>query len=96
MQSDDHSRVIVHVDIDCFYAQVEMNKNPELADVPLGVQQKNIVVTSNYVAREYGIRKCMSVKEARELCPHLVLVRGEDLHDYRQISYKVSKRSCVA
>lgn len=91
MQSNDHSRVIVHIDIDCFYAQVEINKKPELANLPVGVQQKNIVVTSNYVAREYGIKKCMLVKEAQELCPNLVLVKGEDLHDYRQISYKVRK-----
>lgn len=87
---DDHKRTIIHIDIDCFYAQVEMNKNPELRNKPLGIQQKNIVVTSNYVAREFGIQKCMLIEEATKLCPNLVLVKGEDLHDYRQISYKVT------
>ncbi|XP_023012837.1 DNA polymerase iota [Leptinotarsa decemlineata] len=87
---DDHSRTIIHVDLDCFYAQVEMNKNPKLRDVPLGIQQKNIVVTSNYIAREYGIKKCMLIEDAFKLCPNLVLVKGEDLHDYRQTSYKVT------
>ncbi|XP_063231159.1 DNA polymerase iota [Bacillus rossius redtenbacheri] len=85
-----HPRVIVHIDIDCFYAQVEMLKNPELRSQPLGIQQKNIVVTCNYVARQFGIKKCMLLAEAKELCPSLVLVKGEDLYDYRQTSAKVT------
>jgi DNA polymerase iota len=87
---DDHARTIVHIDIDCFYAQVEMNKNPDLRAVALGIQQKNIVVTSNYKAREFGVKKCMLISEAKKLCPDLVLANGEDLHDYRQVSYKVT------
>ncbi|RZC32611.1 IMS and/or HHH 5 domain containing protein [Asbolus verrucosus] len=87
---DDHSRTIIHIDLDCFYAQVEMNKNPNFRSVPLGIQQKNIVVTSNYKAREFGIKKCMLIAEAKKLCPNLVLANGEDLHDYRQTSYKVT------
>lgn len=70
---EEHARTIIHIDIDCFYAQVEILKNPDLANIPLGIQQKNIVVTSNYVAREYGIQKCMLVTEAKSLCPQLVL-----------------------
>jgi DNA polymerase iota len=87
---DDHARTIVHIDIDCFYAQVEMKKNPDLRAVALGIQQKNIVVTSNYKAREFGVKKCMLISEAKKLCPDLVLANGEDLHDYRQVSYKVT------
>lgn len=87
----DHSRTIVHVDMDCFYAQVEMLKDPSLASLPLGVKQKNIVVTSNYVAREMGVRKTMLVEDAKKVCPDLVLVNGKDLHDYRQMSYKVTE-----
>ncbi|PNF25733.1 hypothetical protein B7P43_G14157 [Cryptotermes secundus] len=67
-----------------------MIKNPALRNCPLGIQQKNIIVTSNYVAREYGIEKCMLVNEGLQLCPQLVLVRGEDLYDYRQISAKIT------
>ncbi|CAG9813015.1 unnamed protein product [Phaedon cochleariae] len=88
---EDHSRTIIHIDIDCFYAQVEMIKDPKLKYVPLGIQQKNIVVTSNYIAREFGIKKCMLITEAREICPNLILVKGEDLHEYRQMSYKVTE-----
>ncbi|XP_040193089.1 DNA polymerase iota isoform X2 [Rana temporaria] len=84
-------RVIVHLDMDCFYAQVEMIRNPELRDKPLGVQQKSLMVTCNYVARECGVNKCMSIKEAKEKCPQLVLVSGEDLTHYREMSYKVTE-----
>ncbi|XP_046477768.1 DNA polymerase iota [Neodiprion pinetum] len=86
-----HPRSIVHLDIDCFYAQVEMLRHPELDGKPLGVQQKNIVVTSNYLARKFGVGKCMSVQEALRLCPGLSLIRGEDLSEYRRISTKISE-----
>ncbi|XP_050487830.1 DNA polymerase iota isoform X2 [Bombus vancouverensis nearcticus] len=84
-----HPRTIIHIDVDCFYAQIEMLRHPELQGKPLGVQQKSIVVTSNYLAREHGIKKCMSVQEALQLCPGLVLVNGEDLTNYRHYSAKV-------
>ncbi|XP_058548025.1 DNA polymerase iota isoform X2 [Neofelis nebulosa] len=84
------SRVIVHVDLDCFYAQVEMISNPELKGKPLGVQQKYLVVTCNYEARKLGIKKLMTVRDAKEKCPQLVLVNGEDLTRYREMSYKVT------
>ncbi|XP_028165927.1 DNA polymerase iota [Ostrinia nubilalis] len=86
---NDHSRSIIHIDVDCFYAQVEMLRNPELRAVPLGIQQKNIVVTSNYEARNYGVQKCMLVTDAVKLCPNLKLVSGEDLHNYRAASNKI-------
>uniref|UniRef100_A0A2K6TDK9 DNA polymerase iota n=1 Tax=Saimiri boliviensis boliviensis TaxID=39432 RepID=A0A2K6TDK9_SAIBB len=85
------SRVIVHVDLDCFYAQVEMISNPELKDKPLGVQQKYLVVTCNYEARKLGVKKLMNVRAAKEKCPQLVLVNGEDLTRYREMSYKVTE-----
>ncbi|XP_047536814.1 DNA polymerase iota [Vanessa atalanta] len=87
--SSDHSKSIIHIDVDCFYAQVEMVRKPELRSLPLGIQQKNIVVTSNYEARKFGIRKCMLVSDALKICPNLKLVSGEDLHDYRAASNKI-------
>ncbi|XP_058133734.1 DNA polymerase iota isoform X2 [Dasypus novemcinctus] len=85
------SRVIVHLDLDCFYAQVEMISNPELKGKPLGVQQKSLVVTCNYEARKLGVKKLMNVRDAKEKCPQLVLVNGEDLTRYREMSYKVTE-----
>jgi len=84
-----HGRTIIHVDIDCFYAQVEMIRHPELRHVPLGIQQKHIVVTCNYVARERGVKKLVFVSDAKKKCPDLVLVNGEDLTVYREFSGKV-------
>lgn len=84
-----HSRTIIHIDIDCFYAQVEMIRRPELRHVPLGIQQKHIVVTCNYVARERGVKKLVFVSDAKKKCPDLVLVNGEDLTMYREFSGKV-------
>lgn len=85
----DHPRTIIHIDIDCFYAQVELLKQPNLASKPVGIKQKNIVVTSNYEARKYGIKKCELVSEALKKCPELILLSGEDLHDYRQASNQI-------
>ncbi|XP_015270946.1 PREDICTED: DNA polymerase iota [Gekko japonicus] len=83
-------RVIVHLDLDCFYAQVEMIHSPDLRGKPLAVRQKTLVVTCNYEARALGVKKATTVKEATEKCPQLVLVNGEDLTKYREMSYKVT------
>lgn len=84
-----HPNTIIHLDIDCFYAQVEEIRDPSLREKPLGIQQKNCLVTCNYKARAFGVKKLMSVGEARQLCPELVLVKGEDLTPYRQMSSRV-------
>ncbi|KAK3879168.1 hypothetical protein Pcinc_016246 [Petrolisthes cinctipes] len=85
-----HQRTILHLDADCFYAQVEMVRQPELRDKPLGIKQKNLVVTCNYVARSQGVKKCMWLKEAMEVLPELVLVDGSDLTHYRRFSTQIS------
>ena len=87
--SSAHPRAILHFDIDCFYAQVEMLRRPALRDQPLGVHQKSLLVTCNYRARALGVTKCQPVKEALVVCPGLVLVNGEDLAEYRKASQQV-------
>lgn len=86
---DEHKRVIIHLDIDCYYAQVEEIRDPELRSLPLGINQKDFLVTSNYVARSFGIKKMMLLSEAKRLCPSLCVVNGEDLTPYRQMSNKI-------
>ena len=56
----------------------------------VGIQQKYLMVTCNYVAREHGVKKMMSIKDAREVCPEIVIVSGEDLTHYREMSYKIT------
>lgn len=85
-----HERTIIHFDIDCFYAQVEMILNPSLSNQPVGIQQKHIIVTCNYIARERGLKKLMRLSEAKKQCPDLVIVNGEDLTKYRDFSKKVN------
>lgn len=48
------------------------------------------MVTCNYEARKLGVKKLMNVRDAKEKCPQLVLVNGEDLTRYREMSYKVT------
>ena len=82
----DSARLILHFDADCFYAQCEELRDPSLREHPLGVTQKFLIVTCNYVARLRGVTKLMSIKEALNLCPDLVLINGEDLTPYRHAS----------
>ncbi|PHH73203.1 hypothetical protein CDD82_5609 [Ophiocordyceps australis] len=80
------NRLILQFDYDCFYAQVLQNRDPALKTQPLGVRQKNILATCNYPARRRGVAKLMLVSEAKRLCPELVLVDGEDLTPFRDVS----------
>ncbi|AUX92525.1 DNA polymerase IV [Mixta gaviniae] len=73
-------RKIIHVDMDCFYAAVEMRDNPSLRDIPLAIggsrTQRGVISTANYPARKYGVRSAMSTAMALKLCPHLTLLPG--------------------
>ncbi|KAJ3496806.1 hypothetical protein NLG97_g2380 [Lecanicillium saksenae] len=79
-------RIILQFDYDCFYAQVIENKHPHLKSKPLGVKQKNILATCNYNARAKGVKKLMLITEAKKICPELVLMDGEDLSPFRDMS----------
>lgn len=52
----DMTRIIVHMDLDMFFAAVEMKHRPELADKPIAVGSDQMLATSNYVARKFGVR----------------------------------------
>ncbi|KAK3343998.1 hypothetical protein B0T25DRAFT_463649 [Lasiosphaeria hispida] len=79
-------RVILHFDLDCFYAQCVEHQQPALKALPLGIRQKGILATCNYVARHRGVNKLMTLAEAKRLCPDLVVVEGEDLTPFRNVS----------
>jgi DNA polymerase-4 len=71
------TRRIIHIDMDCFYAAVEMRERPDLAGRPLavgGASGRGVLTTCNYAARAFGVRSAMPVFKARALCPHLVIV----------------------
>lgn len=77
---------IVHIDLDFFYGQVEVALNPSLASLPFAIQQKHIVVTCNYLAREAGVKKLQLLTDAKRICPGLIIVLGEDIQKYRDAS----------
>jgi DNA polymerase IV len=83
--------VVMHVDMDAFYAAVEMRRRPELQAVPMwvGGQVRGVVLSANYSARAFGVRGGMAVAQARRLCPHGVGVTP-DFADYSRVSAGVA------
>ncbi len=84
-------RKIIHIDMDCFYAAVEMRDNPELKKVPLAIGgdgPRSVLCTSNYLARKFGVKSAMSTVIAKRLCPGLVIVRG-DMTKYKTVSQEI-------
>lgn len=66
-------RVILHYDMDSFYASVEIRDNPKLKNKSLVVGE-GVVTTASYEARKYGIHSAMSTAEAKKLCPDLIVL----------------------
>jgi DNA polymerase-4 len=84
-------RKIIHVDMDMFYAAVELLDKPGLRDQPVVVggspKSRSVVTTANYVARKYGIHSAMSCAEAYRRCPETVFIRPDfpKYHKYSQM-----------
>ncbi|ATD07594.1 DNA polymerase IV [Pseudoalteromonas piscicida] len=84
-------RKFIHIDMDTFYASVEMRDNPELATVPMAIggrSHRGVLSTANYIARQYGVRSAMSNYQAKKLCPQLVIVPGR-MEVYKAISQQI-------
>ncbi|KAK5871362.1 hypothetical protein PBY51_004247 [Eleginops maclovinus] len=87
-RSRDLNRLIVHVDMDAFYAAVEMRDCPELKDKPMAVGSMSMLSTSNYHARKFGVRAAMPGFIAKKLCPNLVIV-PTNFDKYRAVSDEI-------
>lgn len=88
-------RIIFHIDMNCFYASVEMAYNPDLKGKPIAIagnpeERKGIIVTSSYEARAKGVRTTMPVWQAKKLCPELLLLRP-NFERYREASRRIFK-----
>src|ERR1700761_9024753 len=83
--------MIVHCDLDAFYACVAQRDDPSLRGIPLaisGSSRRAVVLTASYEARPFGVRSAMPLYRALELCPQLTVVRP-DFSKYREASDKV-------
>uniref|UniRef100_A0A8C0LP39 DNA polymerase kappa n=1 Tax=Canis lupus dingo TaxID=286419 RepID=A0A8C0LP39_CANLU len=89
-QSRDLNNTIVHIDMDAFYAAVEMRDNPELKDKPIAVGSMSMLSTSNYYARRFGVRAAMPGFIAKRLCPQLIIV-PPNFDKYRAVSTEVKE-----
>jgi DNA polymerase IV len=76
--ADDTGCDIMHVDMDAFYASVEIRDRPEIAHRPVIVahtEGRGVVLSANYIARGFGVRSAMPASRAQRLCPHAVFVK---------------------
>lgn len=89
-----HCRKIIHIDMDCFYAAVEMRDNPQYRDVALAIggdsERRGVLSTCNYRAREYGVHAAMPSFKAKQLCPDLVIIPGR-MSVYVEVSKKIKE-----
>ncbi len=87
-------RKIIHIDMDCFYAAIEIRDNPSLKNLPVAVGgseiNRGVICTCNYLARKYGIHSAMATSKAYRMCPDLI-VMPVNMIKYKEISVEIRK-----
>lgn len=82
-------QIIIHVDMDAFFASVEIRDNPALRGKPLIIGslpgERGVVSTCSYEARKYGVRSAMNIKEAYRRCPHGIYMHP-NMDKYKAVS----------
>jgi len=85
---------IIHIDMDCFYAAVEMRDDPSLRGKPVAVggsvEERGVLCTCNYEARKFGLHAALSTAKALRLCPDVILL-PVDMPKYVRISKRIRK-----
>jgi DNA polymerase IV len=75
----DAKRIVMHIDLDSFFVSVERKFDPSLIGKPVligGSATRGVVASCSYEARKFGIHSAMPMKQAMQLCPHAIIVRG--------------------
>lgn len=84
-------RKIIHIDMDAFYASVELRERPELQHLPVVVSSHHpraVICAASYPAREFGLRSAMSMSQARKRCPQVVVIEP-NFEKYRAVSAQI-------
>lgn len=84
-------RKIIHIDMDAFYASVELRERPDLRHLPVVISSHHpraVIAAASYPAREFGLRSAMSMNQARKLCPQVVIIEP-NFEKYRAISAQI-------
>ncbi|MGD9107910.1 MAG: DNA polymerase IV [Gammaproteobacteria bacterium] len=80
---------IIHVDMDCFYAAIEIRDNPKLKNKPIAVggnpDERGVICSCNYIARKFGVHSAMATARALRACPKLILL-PVNMSKYREAS----------
>jgi DNA polymerase-4 len=78
VSNEQQPRAIIHLDMDCFYAAIEVRDRPSLRGKPVGVggarDRRGVLTTCNYEAREFGVRSAMPTFMALQRCPNLIVL----------------------
>jgi DNA polymerase-4 len=78
VHNEAESRAIIHLDMDCFYAAIEVRDRPSLRGKPVGVggarDRRGVLTTCNYEARKFGVRSAMPTFMALQRCPDLIVL----------------------
>ena len=87
------SRIILHCDLNCFYASVELLSHPELQDFPVAVcgdpaSRHGIILAKNEPAKQFGIRTAETIWQAKKKCPDLVLLPPH--HDLYHVYHRIA------
>jgi DNA polymerase-4 len=84
-------RKIIHIDMDAFFASVELLERPELRHLPVVVSSHHpraVICAASYPAREFGLRSAMPMSQARKLCPQVIVIEP-DFEKYRTVSAQI-------
>ncbi len=90
-----NQRIILHIDMDYFFAQIEERENPQFKGKPVvvgadpkGGRGRGVVSTANYIARKYGIHSGMPISKAYQLCPKAIFL-PVNMELYRKVSKEI-------